>query len=105
MSTEEPSSLETQALPPPAVLPFDAERYLEHVAEFDLSQGQKVEFLRTLWDIMATFVRMGFDADSALPATFQKASENHADALEQKIPTHEFNVAADEGTDEGRKEN
>jgi hypothetical protein len=59
-----------------------------------------IAFLRTLWDIMATFVRLGFGVESVLPSLFQKALENSTDALEQNVPTHEFNVAADERLNE-----
>ena len=88
------------SIPPVAsVLPFDAEKYLEHVEDFEMTEAQKAEFLRVLWDIMATFVRLGFDVDSVLPH-FKEASENAPDAVEQITPTHEFNVAGDDGTNE-----
>ena len=93
MSTDKPSS---PATTPSVVgmLPFDADKYLEHVEDFEMTEAQKAEFLRVLWDIMATFVRLGFDVDSVLPC-FKETSENAPDALEQIIPTHEFNVAGD----------
>ncbi len=89
--------------PPPVptvagVLPLDAQKYLEYVEEFEMTDAQKAEFLRVLWDIMATFVRLGFDVDSVLPR-FKEASENAPDAVEQIIPTHEFNIAGDDSTD------
>ena len=62
-----------------------------------MTDEQKAEFLRVLWDIMAAFVRLGFDVDSVLPR-FKEASENVPDALEQAIPTHEFNVAGGNDT-------
>ncbi|CAM5541632.1 hypothetical protein [Eoetvoesiella caeni] len=79
------------------VLPLRVEQYLEYLQDCELTEAQKVEFLQTLWDIMATFVRLGFDLEYALPILLQKASENGENALEQSIPTHEFNAAtADE---------
>lgn len=98
MSTDKPSS-PTPVLPVVGMLSFDASKYLEHVEDFEMTDAQKVEFLRVLWDIMATFVRLGFDVDSVLPR-FKEASENASDALEQITPTHEFNVAVDDGTNE-----
>lgn len=83
------------------VLPLRVEQYLEYLQDCELTEAQKVEFLQTLWNIMATFVRLGFDVEYALPILFQKASENGTNALEQSIPTHEFNVASvDEPSEE-----
>ena len=97
MSTDKPSIPAT--MPPVAgMLPFDADKYLEHIEDFEMTEAQKVEFLRVLWDIMATFVRLGFDVDSVLPR-FKEASENASDAVEQITPTHEFNVAGDASMD------
>lgn len=98
MNTEKPYT--PAPIPPVAgVLPFDSAKYLEHVEDFEMTEAQKTEFLRVLWDIMATFVRLGFDVDSVLPH-FKEASENVPDAVEQITPTHEFNVAGDDGTNE-----
>ena len=77
-------------------LQFDPDKYLEHVADVDVTEAQKVVFLRTLWDIMGTFVRLGFGVESVLPALFENASRHAVDGLEESIPTHEFNVAASE---------
>ncbi|TEA79188.1 hypothetical protein [Allopusillimonas ginsengisoli] len=82
------------------VLPFQVEKYLEHIEDCELTETQKAEFLQTLWDIMATFVRLGFVVEYALPILFQKASENSGNTLEQAIPTHEFNVSADDTVDD-----
>ncbi len=85
----------------PGTLPFDAARYLEYTDEFDMTEAQKVEFLRTLWDIMSAFVDLGFGVDSVMTILCQKASENGADTLQEPIPKHEFNVAVDDETGEG----
>ena len=42
--------------------------------------------------------------ESVLPTVFQRALENPADRLEENVPTHEFNVAADKGTEGQEKE-
>lgn len=97
MSTDKPS-VPTSTPPVAGVLPFEAGKYLEHIDDCEMTEAQKVEFLRVLWDIMATFVRLGFDVDSVLPR-FKEASENAPDALELITPTHEFNVAGDASTD------
>jgi hypothetical protein len=81
------------------VLPFEAAEYMEYVDDLELTEAQKVEFLRTLWTIMSAFVELGFGVDSVIPMLAQKASETSADALQKEIPTHEFNVAVDDGTD------
>jgi len=103
MSTNEPTTVDPK--PPQAatsVLAFDADKYLEHVEDFQMSEAQKVEFLRTLWDTMGTFVRLGFGVESNLPTIFQKALENPSDGLEQSIPTHD-NLAADVGNENNEK--
>lgn len=103
MSTDEPSTVDPKPLQA-SVLPFDADKYLEHVEDFEMTEAQKAEFLRTLWDIMSTFVRLGFGVESVLPTVFQRALENPVDGLEENVPTHEFNVAADKGTEGQEKE-
>lgn len=95
MSTNEPTTPKTA--PVAGVLPFEADRYREFVEDCELTEAQKEAFLRTLWDIMSTFVRWGFDVESTLPVLFERASESPPDALEQITPTHEFNVAVDDG--------
>jgi hypothetical protein len=82
------------------VLPFEAAEYMEYVDDLELSEAQKVEFLRTLWSIMSAFVELGFGVDSVIPMLAQKASESGADALQKDIPKHEFNAAADDAPEE-----
>jgi hypothetical protein len=82
------------------VLPFEAAEYMEYVDDLELSEAQKVEFLRTLWSIMSAFVELGFGVDSVIPMLAQKASESGAYALQKDIPKHEFNAAADDAPEE-----
>lgn len=82
------------------VLTFEAAEYMEYVDDLELTEAQKVEFLRTLWSIMSAFVELGFSADSVIPMLAQKASETGGDALQKEIPTHEFNAAADNAPEE-----
>jgi hypothetical protein len=90
----------TQAPAIPARPAFDSAKYLPHVEDLDLSESQKIEFLETLYYIMAAFVRVGFDVNSVVPA-FQKALEQvDSDEVELTIPTHEFNGAS---ADEAKK--
>ena len=80
-------------------LAFDPAPYMEHVADLDMTEDQKIDFLRTLWDIMAAFVRLGFGVESVIPLVFNRASGNSSDALQEPIPTHDFNVASEEEAD------
>ncbi|EJJ27312.1 hypothetical protein [Rhizobium sp. CF142] len=57
---------------PPAVRPVssvpaapDLEKYRRHVAHFDLSEDQKTELMRTVWQIMQSFVDRAFGEDAA----------------------------------------
>jgi len=60
----------------PAIKPpqCDLEKYHEHVKDFDLSEEEQSELLKTIWHIMAAFVDMGFGVDSIqlLPSSTEK---------------------------------
>jgi hypothetical protein len=43
---------------------LDPARYLGEIADFDMSDEQKVELLQTLWSIMRSFVELGFKGDA-----------------------------------------
>ncbi len=43
---------------------FDHAKYLAQVEDIEMSEEQKIEVLRTLWEIMASFVNLGFGVDS-----------------------------------------
>lgn len=47
-----------------ALPPFDPADYLEDLHELDLTETQKIEFLQTLWHIMAAFVDLGWGVNS-----------------------------------------
>ncbi|MDP3332348.1 MAG: hypothetical protein Q8Q57_06935 [Methylotenera sp.] len=79
---------------------FDPNKYLSYVDDPHLTDAQKTEFLQTLWTIMSSFVDLGFGVDSVMPILEQKALEAGEDALEESIPTHEFNIAAEDVADE-----
>ncbi len=56
---------------------FKAEDYLQHIEEFDLSEEQQNELLQTLWNIMSTFVDIGWGVDTVqlyLPDLFNEPS-------------------------------
>ncbi|PWE55008.1 hypothetical protein DEM27_16255 [Metarhizobium album] len=42
----------------------DLEKYRRHVAHFDLPEHEKTELLRTVWNIMQSFVDRAFGEDS-----------------------------------------
>jgi hypothetical protein len=42
-------------------LTFDFRRYQKYVADAGLSEAEEREYLQTLWDIVISFVDMGFD--------------------------------------------
>lgn len=79
---------------------FDPKKYLNYIDDPHLTDAQKTEFLQTLWTIMSSFVDLGFGVDSVMPILEQKALEAGADALEESIPTHEFNIAAEDVANE-----
>jgi|SRR5690606_18519076 len=66
--------------------PLDVDAYAPYVEELELTDEQKTDLLRTLWQIMASFVELGFGVDSihqALPGLRDFSSETSADALEE----------------------
>lgn len=83
-----------------APMKVDASRYIDGLDGLDMTEAQKVEFLQVLWSIMSSFVALGFGVDSVIPMLSENASKNGSDALQQTIPTHEFNFAVDDGAQE-----
>ncbi len=79
---------------------FDVAEYIEDLESLPMTEEQKAELLRTLWDIMSAFARWGFGVDSVIPLLAQNSLESGRDQLQEAIPTHEFNVAAEEITAE-----
>lgn len=45
--------------------PFDPSEYMDKLSGFDMSETEKEELLRALWQVMSTFVAIGFGQDSA----------------------------------------
>lgn len=50
-----------KVLDPPSC---DTDKYLKYIEDFDISEEEKAELLKTIWFIMATFVDLGFGVDS-----------------------------------------
>lgn len=69
----------------PGMLELDVEKYLPYVENFDITEEQKVEYLRTLWSIMSAFVDLGWDVDSVpefLPALHEISGEQCAENVQ-----------------------
>ena len=49
---------------PSAALKLDPDKYRGHLEPFDLSEAQQNELLATLWNILRSFVEIGFGLDS-----------------------------------------
>ena len=83
---------------------FDAEEYLPHLAEFDLSDAQARELLTTLWNIMTAFVDLGFGVDSvhrylpALREISEELDDSAVDSTEANF-SQNFEMAAREGAE------
>lgn len=65
----------------PVVPVFDPADYLSYMDDLDIPEEEKIEFLRTLWNIMAAFVNWGFGVDSVIPLLAQKAAKARQDEL------------------------
>jgi hypothetical protein len=67
-------------------LTFDATRYYKYVEDFDLTEEQKVELLKTLFSIMSAFVEIGFGVDSVqrlFPALGASAAGDQGGEIEE----------------------
>tara|TARA_R110002074_G_scaffold35231_6_gene96327 strand:- start:260 stop:601 length:342 start_codon:yes stop_codon:yes gene_type:complete len=56
----EPDTRPPQQAKAPPTLTIDWERYGRYLDDSDLTDAQKREFLQTLWDIVVSFVDLGF---------------------------------------------
>jgi len=57
---------EPESVLSPAPPSLDIDAYLPMIADIEITEHQKREFLETLWSIMCHFVDMGFGVDSLL---------------------------------------
>ena len=62
---------------------FDADKYMQFVEDFDMTEDRKKEYLQTLWWIMAAFVNLGFGVDSVARLFASGTSENGPDELQE----------------------
>jgi hypothetical protein len=69
------------------------EKYKSHMDGLDLTDAQKKEFLKTLWSIMASFVRVGWGVEH-LPS-FLPAFNNASLSAENMPDNEEVTLAPD----------
>ena len=83
-------------------LALDPDEYREDLDDFDLTRDQQDEMLAVLWNIMRTFVEIGFGLDSV--QMFSTAKSNRSGEitgpdsgklLDKKNNPQQFNRAAD----------
>ncbi len=77
----------------------DLKKYNEHVKDFNLSEEEEAELLKTIWQIMAAFVDIGFGVDSIqlLPSSSEKQESLHAQNIDgQDGPINSKGVRHDE---------
>jgi hypothetical protein len=80
---------------------LDPDEYREHLAEFDMSREQQDELLGVLWNIMRTFVEIGFGLDSVQMFSGvpdEKTGPDSGNTLGMKDSTHQFNQVATRDT-------
>jgi hypothetical protein len=59
--TDAPNPTKRAHAPTKAALTFDPQEYLHFLADCDWTEEQKREFIETLWQIIVSFVDLGFD--------------------------------------------
>lgn len=67
--------------PTNAMLSFDPADYREHLDSCPITEDQKDELLRALWDIMCAFVDLGWGLD-AVSLVLQNTSTSTPDGVE-----------------------
>ncbi|MCB1451415.1 MAG: hypothetical protein KDJ67_15120 [Nitratireductor sp.] len=55
---------------------FDAEEFVHHLREYDLSDDEKIEYLQTIWSIVLQFVDLGFGLHPIQQACGQKENSD-----------------------------
>lgn len=108
MKNENSASRETASGPPSAgqeegitPLRLDPDEYREDLDAFDLTEAQQNELLEVLWNIMRTFVELGFGLDSVqMFSTGENRPQEEitgpdsGNMLGKKDTPHSFNKAA-----------
>jgi hypothetical protein len=59
--TETNATTQHQTETPRPALTFDAQEFVHFLAESDWTEEQKLEFIQELWQIVVSFVDLGFD--------------------------------------------
>ena len=79
-------------------LKLDPDKYRDDLKELDLTEEEENAFLETLWNIMRTFVELGWGLDSVqmiLAAKEEFSRADSANTVETKeTPQASFNTAA-----------
>ena len=81
---------------PYSTLEFDPDEHRDDISEYYPTKEQQDEVLRILWDIMKTFVDLGWGVESvqmAFPELFENAGADSGKLLEQKR-ANIFNAAS-----------
>ncbi len=85
------SSVGASSLP---TLKLDPEEFKAFIEEYDLSEDQSQEYLEILWQIVVTFVDLGFGIDPV-----QQAMEAGQNRVSITIPAHEINSIMEQTKD------
>lgn len=83
-----------QSLP---ILKLEADEYRDDVAAFGMTKAQEDEFLQALWQIMCTFVDLGWGLDSVqmlLPELAEKTGQDSVNLLNKIGSQNQFNSVA-----------
>ncbi|RLK00689.1 hypothetical protein [Ruegeria conchae] len=83
-------------------LSVDVERYQHFLDESDLTEVQKAEFLQSLWNIMMSFVELGFGVHPLQEVcgkdagTSTLSTDEYSDALSLEYPQDDEDARANE---------
>jgi hypothetical protein len=84
---------------PNLAVQFDPQEFAHFLAKTDLTEDQKIEYIRIVWSLMCAFVDLGWGVDSihfALPELAEISSDAPEDALKSSYQSieGEFEVVA-----------
>lgn len=81
---------------------FDPQHFLHHLDGMDLTDAEKIEFIRTLWLITQCFVDDAYSARTDVDSSALKSSFASTNVINLDIPKQNSSVAANDNQKEPR---
>lgn len=82
--------------------PFDPQNYLHHLDGMDISEAEKIAFIRTLWLIAQCFVDDAYSARTDVDSSALKSGFDAANVIDFAITPKNSSTAANDNLKEPR---